>query len=166
MQSTVDGALSALRMTVHNYETSLNALVRGIVVADATARDSVMQFVSEVIVKNERRAQMQVDRMQVASAGFMTNLVAVCLRLCEPFLQKNVWEEKLKVVEPDYPLRSSRFHITKETRLRAQSDEIEAWQKANMTEEGRKSQIWSPFLPLQNLHDLGPPFCVVFCFFV
>ena len=135
----MDGALNALRMTVHNYETSLHALVRGAVVADAAARESVMQFISEVIVKNEKRAQMQVDRMQVASAGFMTNLVAVCLRLCEPFLQNNVREEKLKVVEADYPLRSTRFHIAKETRLRAQSDEIEAWQKANITEEGRKS---------------------------
>jgi hypothetical protein len=124
-----------------------------------------MQFIAEAIVKNERRAQMQVDRMQVSSDGFMMNLVAVCLKLCEPFLGVNVKAEKLKVIETDYPLRSSRFHIAKETRLKAQSDEIDKWQKENITEETKKSMQMRTFLfyfRRRQLNDLLPVFFFFF----
>jgi len=154
-QADVNASVTAIRTTLHNYQGGLHAVVKSILTSGPENREKMLQFVTEAIVKNEKRAQMQVDPKQVSSDGFMMNLVAVCLRLCEPFVAPGA--QKIPLVDKEYPLKSTRYNITKETRLRATSDEIETWQKENLNENVIKG--YSPnfitecfFLTSQVLH--------------
>ena len=174
----VETAFSTLRMTVNNFgvlsrthlsllalsylflriQITLHAAVKNILVAGTEPRDRVLEYISETIVKNEKRAAMQIDPKLVSSDGFMLNLVSLCLKLCEPFttLEGAARAEKVKVIEADYPLKTSRYHLSKETRLKGQSDEFDAWKKVNFSEEAKKGAI---SLAHSLLQDVFPQFC-------
>lgn len=49
---------------------------------NATSRDSALNFIEEVLVRNVKRQQIQVSDRMVAGDGFMLNFLSVLQQLC------------------------------------------------------------------------------------
>jgi len=58
----------------------LNVLLR----TSPESKEAVLNWISAVIERNKARLKMQVDRVVVASDGFMINFNAALLTLCNP----------------------------------------------------------------------------------
>ncbi|XVE83728.1 hypothetical protein DITRI_Ditri16bG0109600 [Diplodiscus trichospermus] len=93
-------------------------------------RQSVLEYLAEVINKNASRAHIQVDPISCASSGMFDNLSAVMLRLSEPFLDANL--TKRDKIDPNYVFYSNRLDLRGLTALYATSEEVAEWiNKAN-----------------------------------
>ncbi|KAF9626513.1 hypothetical protein IFM89_034447 [Coptis chinensis] len=90
-------------------------------------RESVLEYLAEVIKKNSSRAHLQVDPLTCASSGMFVNLSAVMIRLCEPFLDANL--TKRNKIDPRYVFVNSRLDLRELTALHASSEEVAAWIK-------------------------------------
>ncbi|XP_042517215.1 probable ubiquitin conjugation factor E4 [Macadamia integrifolia] len=88
-------------------------------------RESVLEYLAEVIKKNSSRAHLQVDPLSCASSGMFNNLSAVMLRLCEPFLDANL--TKRDKIDPKYVFHGTRLDLRSLTALHASSEEVAAW---------------------------------------
>ncbi|KAE8724840.1 putative ubiquitin conjugation factor E4 [Hibiscus syriacus] len=92
---------------------------------NAETRDSVLEYLAEVINKNASRAHIQVDPISCASSGMFVNLSAVMLRLAEPFLDANL--SKIDKIDPTYVFNSNRLDLRGLTALHATSEEVAEW---------------------------------------
>ncbi|KAK8586823.1 hypothetical protein V6N13_085843 [Hibiscus sabdariffa] len=88
-------------------------------------RDSVLEYLAEVINKNASRAHLQVDPISCASSGMFVNLSAVMLRLAEPFLDANL--TKRDKIDPTYVFNSNCLDLRGLTALHATSEEVAEW---------------------------------------
>ncbi|KAL4336146.1 hypothetical protein GQ457_07G003050 [Hibiscus cannabinus] len=88
-------------------------------------RDSVLEYLAEVINKNASRAHLQVDPISCASSGMFVNLSAVMLRLAEPFLDANL--TKRDKIDPAYVFNSIHLDLRGLTALHATSEEVAEW---------------------------------------
>lgn len=108
LQHNLDNARSELH---HIFHASL---------VNTGSRDAVMNYLTTVLKRNEKRAQLQVEDRLVASDGFMLNLLSV--------LQKLSVKIKLDKVDPCYPYHpKSRVDIKSETRIKLTSPEAATW---------------------------------------
>ena len=71
-------------------------VINSIVRSSASARESVLSYFAHILRLNEKRAQMQVDPQTVACEGFMHNLAAILLNLCDPFMDVKASKVKKK----------------------------------------------------------------------
>ncbi|PPD97049.1 hypothetical protein GOBAR_DD05909 [Gossypium barbadense] len=94
MNTLYDGLAEVLLCLLKNTET----------------RDSVLEYLAEVINKNASRAHIQVDPISCASSGMFVNLSAVMLRLSEPFLDANL--TKRDKIDPTYVFYCSRLDLS------------------------------------------------------
>ncbi|XAR71279.1 Ubiquitin--protein ligase [Bertholletia excelsa] len=92
---------------------------------NAETRESVLEYLGEVINKNASRAHIQVDPISCASSGMFVNLSAVMLRLCEPFLDANL--TKKDKIDSKYVFYSTRLDLRSLTALHASSEEVAEW---------------------------------------
>ncbi|KAF5207571.1 Ubiquitin conjugation factor e4 [Thalictrum thalictroides] len=88
-------------------------------------RESVLEYLAEVIKKNSARAHIQVDPLACASSGMFVNLSAVMIRLCDPFLDANL--TKRNKIDPRYVFSNTRMDLRELTALHASSEEVGAW---------------------------------------
>ncbi|GMI99261.1 Mutant, snc1 -enhancing 3, r Ubiquitin Fusion Degradation Protein2 [Hibiscus trionum] len=88
-------------------------------------RDSVLEYLAEVINKNASRAHLQVDPISCASSGMFVNLSAVMLRLAEPFLDANL--TKRDKIDSTYVFNSNCLDLRGLTALHATSEEVAEW---------------------------------------
>ncbi|KAI5591797.1 hypothetical protein BDE02_04G107800 [Populus trichocarpa] len=88
-------------------------------------RESVLQYLAEVINRNATRAHIQVDPLSCASSGMFINLSAVMLKLSEPFLDANL--SKRNKIDPNYVFHNNRLDLRGLTALLASSEEITQW---------------------------------------
>ncbi|KAM7266305.1 hypothetical protein ACFE04_004202 [Oxalis oulophora] len=109
MNSLYDGLGEVLLILLKNMDT----------------RESVLEYLAEVINKNSSRAHLQVDPISCASSGMFVNLTAVMLRLCEPFLDANL--SKKDKIDPSYVFHSKRLELSGLTALHASSEEVSEW---------------------------------------
>ncbi|CAM8986271.1 unnamed protein product [Rhodiola kirilowii] len=109
MNNLYDGLAEVLLTLLKNSET----------------RESVLQYLAEVINRNASRAHMQVDPISCASPGMFVNLSAVMLRLSEPFLDSNM--SKRNKIDPNYVFYSPRLDLRELTALHASSEEVAKW---------------------------------------
>lgn len=109
MNTLYDGLAEVLLCLLKNTET----------------RDSVLEYLAEVINKNASRAHIQVDPISCASSGMFVNLSAVMLRLSEPFLDANL--TKRDKIDPTYVFYCSRLDLRGLTALHATSEEVAEW---------------------------------------
>ncbi|OVA12138.1 U box domain [Macleaya cordata] len=87
-------------------------------------RESVLEYLAEVIKKNSSRAHIQADPVACASSGMFVNLSAVMLRLCEPFLDANL--TKRDRIDAKYVFYNTRLDLRELTALHASSEEVAA----------------------------------------
>ncbi|KAJ6860828.1 ubiquitin conjugation factor E4 isoform X1 [Populus alba x Populus x berolinensis] len=92
---------------------------------NSDTRESVLQYLAEVINRNATRSHIQVDPLSCASSGMFVNLSAVMLRLSEPFLDANL--SKKDKIDPNYVFHNNRLDIRGLTALHASSEEITEW---------------------------------------
>ncbi|KAF9644135.1 hypothetical protein BDM02DRAFT_3272627 [Thelephora ganbajun] len=128
-RADVESSTASLRGTLKSLQNSLfqifNALVRG----SPESREAVLQYFSRVINLNVKRAGLQVGEDTIASDSFMVNLQTVLYRLAEPFMDANY--TKIDRIDPLYFAHSTRLDIKEETRIKATSEEVTAWQIEN-----------------------------------
>ncbi|RUP52168.1 hypothetical protein BC936DRAFT_138761 [Jimgerdemannia flammicorona] len=141
-KADIDSAITSLRGTVRTIQNNLFGILNNIVRASPTGKDGVLSYLASVARKNEKRAQMQVDRQTVATDGFMGNLAAVLLNFCNPFMDAS----KIDRIDPDY-LRTpqSRIDVSKDTKINATQEESDAYYKEGAAQPDRNPTIsYSP----------------------
>ncbi|XP_022741751.1 probable ubiquitin conjugation factor E4 isoform X2 [Durio zibethinus] len=112
-------------------KTLMNTLYAGLsdvllcLLKNTETRESVLDYLAEVINKNASRAHIQVDAMSCATSGMFVNLSAVMLRLSEPFLDANL--TKRDKINPNYVFDSNRLDWRGLTALYATSEEVAEW---------------------------------------
>ncbi|PIA62963.1 hypothetical protein AQUCO_00200763v1 [Aquilegia coerulea] len=105
-------------------------------------RESVLEYLAEVIKKNSARAHIQVDPLACASSGMFVNLSAVMIRLCDPFLDANL--TKRNKIDPRYVFSNTRLDLRELTALHASSEEVGAWiGKENLDSNGENRILQS-----------------------
>lgn len=115
----VDTAMNSLRTIVNNVQTNLYtitmAIIRATPSSNPTSREAVLKYFGDVIMKNQSREKIQVDRREVSTDGFMYSISRVCHQLCEPFLDPTF--KKINLIDMDYLIYNNRFDITEHTRI-------------------------------------------------
>ncbi|XVF14348.1 hypothetical protein REPUB_Repub09cG0051300 [Reevesia pubescens] len=112
-------------------KTLMNTLYDGLekvlhcLLKNTEIRESVLEYLAEVINKNASRAHIQVDPISCASSGMFVNLSAVMLQLSEPFLDANL--TKRDKIDPNYVFYSNRLDMRGLTAMYATSEEVAEW---------------------------------------
>jgi hypothetical protein len=68
-----------------SYQRDLLAAVRNILKSSEFSRENMMNWFTKVLMTNKARAKMQFDPMTSASNGFLLNVCAVLLQLCDKY---------------------------------------------------------------------------------
>eukprot|EP00958_Prasinococcus_capsulatus_P017769 scaffold2033_cov367-Prasinococcus_capsulatus_cf.AAC.14 len=107
---------------------------------NTSCKEKVLEFLAMAVNENEVRGKMHYQTLRAASHGFMYNLGAVMLKLCEPFLDYGL--SKIDKLDPSYVITNERVRFN-ETKLAASSEEVAAWvDKRNASRmEGFKSYL-------------------------
>ncbi|PIA30355.1 hypothetical protein AQUCO_05600056v1 [Aquilegia coerulea] len=116
-------------------------------------RESVLEYLAEVIKKNSARAHIQVDPLACASTGMFVNLSAVMIRLCDPFLDANL--TKRKKIDPRYIFSNTRLNLRELTALHASSEEVGAWIDKESLDSRNQSNGENRILQSQDASNSG-----------
>ncbi|KAK9114281.1 hypothetical protein Syun_021078 [Stephania yunnanensis] len=117
-------SFTTIKTVMNNLYDGLGEVLLSLL-KNADTRESVLEYLAEVINRNSSRAHIQVDPLSCASSGMFVNLSAVMLRLCEPFLDANL--SKRDKIDPKYVFRSTRLDLRELTALHASSEEVANW---------------------------------------
>jgi ubiquitin conjugation factor E4 B len=119
--ASVGASLASLHGALHRL---LLALLR----AGDAPRAGALGWLAAALRRNAERTKMHPDWARAATDGFALNLAAVCLRLCEPFLDPasgKAWP-RLDARHASDP--AARFRaLPDDTRLGAEAAEVAAW---------------------------------------
>ncbi|KAI3417196.1 uncharacterized protein J3R85_014674 [Psidium guajava] len=129
-------SFTTIKTVMNNLYTSLKEVLLSLL-KNADTRDSVLEYLAEVINKNASRAHIQVDPISCASSGMFVNLSAVMLQLCEPFIDRDL--SKKDKIDPKYVFYSNRLDWRPLTALHASSEEVAEWINKGDTEKNSKS---------------------------
>ncbi|KAJ7044177.1 ubiquitin conjugation factor E4 [Mycena alexandri] len=121
----IDSSHASLRGTLKSLQSSLFQIFNTLVRASAESREAVLEYFARVVALNVKRAGMQVEAETVASDSFMVNLQSILLRFAEPFMDANY--AKMDRIDPLFYARSDRINLKEETRIKATSEEANAW---------------------------------------
>ncbi|KAI3946793.1 hypothetical protein MKW98_003356 [Papaver atlanticum] len=91
---------------------------------NADTRESVLQFIAELILKNSSMANIHGDK-NCASLGMFVNLGAVMLRLFKNFFDKDTRSKG--EIDVRYVIYGTRLNLSKSTSLYSSLDEVVAW---------------------------------------
>ena len=100
----------------------MHQLVLVLIKSGPVAKENVLHYLATVINLNEKRGQLQVNRAEVATDGFMHNILQVCKKLCEPLLDASY--SKLHLIDSSYFFHTKRFALGDETRVNADKDTV------------------------------------------
>ncbi|KAF9170198.1 hypothetical protein BGX20_009313 [Mortierella sp. AD010] len=119
------GAFSSIRGTMRGIHTSLFQIVNAIIRSGPEAREKMLGYFYSVLSKNERRAQMQVDRTTVSGDGFIYNITEVLMQFCDPFLDNS--HSKIDKISQEFFKGESKIDISKETRICASKELVDEY---------------------------------------
>lgn len=120
-------SFTTIKTVANNLYDGLTEVLKCLL-KNTSTRETVLEYLAEVINKNASRAHLQVDPLSCASSGMFVNLSAVMLQLCEPFLDANL--TKRDKIDAKYVLSCSRLELRGLTALHASSEEISEWVNA------------------------------------
>ena len=109
-----------------------------------------MGYFYSVLSKNERRAQMQIDRATVSGDGFIYNLTEILMQFCDPFMDSN--HSKIDKISHTFFKGTAKIDISKETRICASKDQADAYASETSTPANFISELF--FLTL-GFHHIG-----------
>lgn len=109
------------------------------IIVNRNSRENAMNFLSQALLRNEKRAQMQSNEKILSSDGFMLNLLSV--------LQLLSVKIKMDKIDMCYPFFSTSRVLIKseETRLKMTTTEAEAWTLKLAKEEKANSNTEPKF---------------------
>lgn len=110
-----------LRNALHLVRTEVFKIIHSMLVS-SESRDSCLTFIATALQRNHRKAQLQVDDRQVASDGFMLNVMTVLQQLCAKVKIEKV--DSLYLHSP-----KSRLNISQESCLKLTSQELATWKE-------------------------------------
>ncbi|KAI7817553.1 ubiquitin elongating factor core-domain-containing protein [Gamsiella multidivaricata] len=119
------GAFASIRGTVRGIHTLLFQIVNGIIRSEPEAKEKMLNYLYSVLGKNERRAQMQVDRATVSGDGFIYNITEVLMQFCDPFMDSS--HSKVDKISHTFFKGKSKIDVTKETRICASKELVEEY---------------------------------------
>lgn len=119
------GAFASIRGTVMGIHTSLFQATNGIIRSAPEARERMLEYFYSVLKKNERRAQMQVDRATVSGDGFILNISEVLMQFCDPFMDSQ--HSKVDRISQTFFKGESKIDISKETRICASKEKVDEY---------------------------------------
>lgn len=134
----IESGMNGLRATVRNIQRTMFGITNAIVRSSPAARDALLAYFAHILRLNAKRAQMQVDPQTVASEGFMHNISAVLLDLCDPFM--DVKATKIDKIDPNYFLTSSRLDIKEDTKINATQEQSDEYYKEGRDTKGGKKK--------------------------
>ncbi|KAJ7000828.1 ubiquitin conjugation factor E4 [Populus alba x Populus x berolinensis] len=117
-------SFTTIKTLVNNLYDGLAEVLLALL-KNGDTRESVLQYLAEVINRNATRAHIQVDPLSCASSGMFINLSAVMLKLSEPFLDANL--SKRNKIDPNYVFHNNRLDLRGLTALLSSSEEITQW---------------------------------------
>ncbi|KAJ6734779.1 hypothetical protein OIU79_001947 [Salix purpurea] len=123
-QADLLSSFTTIKTLMNNLYGGLAELLLALL-KNSDTRESVIQYLAEVINRNATRAHIQVDPLSCASSGMFVNLSAVMLRLSEPFLDANL--SKKDKIDPNYVFHNNRLNMRGLTALHASEEEITEW---------------------------------------
>ncbi|XP_063965881.1 ubiquitin conjugation factor E4 B-like isoform X2 [Lytechinus pictus] len=115
-------AADTLQRILDQVRVEQHHIVHSILVNGAT-RESMLTFLSNVLSRNNKRAQMQVDESQVAGDGFMLNLLGIFHRLSQ-----KIQLSKVDVRYTHHP--KTRVDVSQETKMNMTEQEAQEWLKS------------------------------------
>lgn len=135
--SSANISTSAMRLTTDTLQGFVDGLreelfhiIKSLLV-NSNTRDKMMEYLSVVLKRNQKRSQIQVDESQVAGDGFMLNILVILHKL-------NVKVEPARVDKMYLHHKQSRLDISQCTRINSTSEEVAKW----IEELGKKPDIW------------------------
>ncbi|CAH0393834.1 unnamed protein product [Bemisia tabaci] len=118
--SVTDRTLNfGLQRELDSTRTLLHKIFHNMLVNPAS-REPLLKYISALLLNNEKRSQIHVEKRAVASDGFMLNLLSI--------MQALAIKVKLDKIDPYYPFQeSSLVSIKNDTRLKLTSQEVADW---------------------------------------
>eukprot|EP01027_Heterolobosea_sp_BB2_P017608 GEZU01024932.1.p1 GENE.GEZU01024932.1~~GEZU01024932.1.p1 ORF type:complete len:813 (-),score=193.46 GEZU01024932.1:75-2513(-) len=123
-QRDVEASMLQLRNQIQMIQSSLHQIFMNLLKPKAT-RDAAVRWLADAIEGNKTRAKMMHDPLASSSEGFMANLMAVLLKLCEPFVAGGA--TKYGQIDTTFVLSKSLLDFTDDTRLAASTKEVDDW---------------------------------------
>lgn len=136
------------RLQLHSMRTLMHTVFHSLLV-NVNSRPITLEYISQVLLHNERRVQIASDEKLLARDGFLINLMVV--------LQQLSVKIKLDRVDPLFPFYSnSLIYIEGDTKLRFTEDEYKKFVERDFKniEHNANFQTQCWFLTLQ-AHHLG-----------
>lgn len=117
-------SFTTIKTVMNNLYDGLREVLLALL-KNSDTRESVLDYLAELIKTNSSRSHIQVDQLSNASTGMFISLSAVMLQLCEPFLDANL--SKRDKIDPKYVFHSTRLDLRGLTALCASSEEVAEW---------------------------------------
>jgi len=119
-QDEVRGINQNLQFQLTLARNDMHAVLHQIIL-NSGSRDQALNFFAEVLKRNEKRAQLQYIEKDVATDGFMLNLLCVMQKL-----SMRVKPEKVDLMYPYHPKGRIKMR-RQDSRLKTMSSEAESW---------------------------------------
>lgn len=126
-QSDVRSSIASIHAALGQLHSQLHRIMMALL-RNSETRDAALSWLAAAIRTNQERAKMRPDVKKSATDGFMINIVAVMLRMCEPFMDPasgKAWS-KLNARYASDPVARGRC-FDDDTRLAATSEVVAAW---------------------------------------
>jgi ubiquitin conjugation factor E4 B len=126
-QSEVRSSISSIHSALGQLHSQLHRIMMALL-RNSETRDAALSWLASAICTNQERAKMRPDVKKSATDGFMINIVAVMLRMCDPFMDPasgKAWSKLNSRYASDPQARGRCFDD--DTRLAATSEAVAAW---------------------------------------
>ena len=130
-QSDVRSAVASINAALGQLHSQLHRIMMALL-RNSDTRDAALSWIASAIRTNQERAKMRPDVKKAATDGFMINIVAVLLKMCEPFMDPasgKAWSKLDSRYASDPAARGRCFDD--DTRLAATSEAVSAWAIGN-----------------------------------
>lgn len=159
-----ESQLSEARLSLTAAQRSTHEIIMTLLKSSPQARDAVVSWFAETVERNRPRSRFHVDRLTVASDGFMANVVAELLALSGPIMDPA--NPKLNLIDSDFYAKAIERSggYKEETRVLCDTEEAEKWLQTRRAELGIRETT-----PDSMDVDIGPskkPNFVTECFFL
>ncbi|KAG2487016.1 hypothetical protein HYH03_014386 [Edaphochlamys debaryana] len=125
----VNNSVSSLRLAMTGVTASLHGCVKALL--KRTTKPAMLRWLGGVLEGNGERGKMEFSPDAAVPDGFMANLAAVLLKLCEPFMDTSPASPFWRRVDPGFVAAGGLLDgaLAGETRLAADRDEEAAWRE-------------------------------------
>lgn len=123
--ATVSSTISSFRLTLESLATTLHAIVLDLL--KKGTRPQTLAWLFAAVESNGERAKTMPDFRVAAPHSFFMSLAAVCIKLCQPFMQPSpkTWAR----LDASYVMWNDSLDFSEETKLSSSQEEQAAWKQ-------------------------------------